>query len=787
MSDKTLGTLRVKLKAMTADFVKDLSKARLGLEKFAKTSKTIAKVAGATFIGMGAPLGYAIKLAGSMAEQMNVLKLAFGKTTPEVMKWSQQTAKAIGRSEMEIRGFAGDMQLMLTPMMGSADAASKLSLQLTQLAYDLGSLKEVSDEEAFRSLQAGMIGSLEPMLKFGVVMTQANLQTFALSRGIKKSVQAMSEQEKVALRFAFIMEKTKTAQGDAANTSGSFANTMKAVKGALVDLAVDVGAILLPAATRLAAGLKKLLRWFRELSPEIKTSFVWAGALATAFTGLAAGVGIVGAALPSVIDGIMTMGKGIAATTKLVWGLRMALLKTAAVATAAVGVIGLAKMTAEAVADPEGLKERLGIKDKDIGIIDAAKLVFKESFTGGFDMVFGPVADLLGGALNKLDEALKPDEVKDSTSDILKSFGALDDALSKTTDNIKKGFDFEDMSAELAEEIGQEVEIGAFGFDFDKLRLSDKVQAEFERAQEETAEAVRPTPDFKDAMSTAFTDIQGSLGTFSELAKAAEEGGKSGGVWGAIIAVVVRILQMTQVFQRVVGHFNMVVNTMVMALDRMLAPLAPLIELLSNGLIVLANFTIAISELSFGIEFITKAVGWVAEGLTKALDWIIEKWNNLVDGLAKLLGKIPGVGDKLKSMAEKLTLDYSAQARADYESMFGEGGPDFGGFAEGMDKATDAVKEFGESLTNVPQGYKVDLARFNAMDAEIPPMGGMLPAPAAAGASSTRIINNEVHIHGITDPVEIYEEIKRVQEMDNFITTGTTTRTSGSGLTTHRK
>ena len=55
-------------------------------------------------------------------------------------------------------------------------------------------------------------------------MTDANLQAYALSKGITKSTADMSQAEKVQLRYNYVMSQTALAQGDFAKTSDSWAN-----------------------------------------------------------------------------------------------------------------------------------------------------------------------------------------------------------------------------------------------------------------------------------------------------------------------------------------------------------------------------------------------------------------------------------------------------------------------------------------------------------------------------------------------------------------------------------
>nr|NIS41906.1 hypothetical protein [Desulfuromonadales bacterium] len=106
--------------------------------------------------------------------------------------------------------------------------------------------------------------------------------------------------QKVALRYAFIMEKTAAFQGDAERTARGWANMTKRVEGQLTDLAAELGAVLLPAAERLLEHISALVAAFAALSPETKRYLVIALAAGTAVAALAAATGALALALPAV-------------------------------------------------------------------------------------------------------------------------------------------------------------------------------------------------------------------------------------------------------------------------------------------------------------------------------------------------------------------------------------------------------------------------------------------------------------------------------------------------------
>jgi hypothetical protein len=385
----TLGTLAVKLRADTAEFVRDLKGAEVGLQGVADTAKKVATVAGIAFGGMALLGAKFVSVASDMDENMNVVATSFGKMTPEILKWARTAADEMGRSEFQMREFAGSTQAMLAPMVGSKEAAARMSTQIAQLAVDIGSFNNVADADALLAIKAGLIGSTEPMMKFGVVMHVAALEAFALSRGITESVKDMGAAEKVALRYAFIMEKTSLQQGDAAKTSQSFANVMKSIEGLLTDIAGQIGAEMIPMVNQFAKGIRDLLKWFKGLSPEVKKFAAQGLMAATALAGIVAGLATAAAILPSIIAGFGTMVTVLAAVAPIVAAIGVA------IATAGVLMVGYGEISKTTTDDVRLMWKQLGNDIKDSLNIPTEEIgSFADTVRSAFDDLMNDVKGL---------------------------------------------------------------------------------------------------------------------------------------------------------------------------------------------------------------------------------------------------------------------------------------------------------------------------------------------------------------------------------------------------------
>ena len=155
----------------------------------------------------------------------------------------------------------GDMG---TSMGQTRAEASEMSTSLVQLAADMASFKNISTDRAATALTAIYTGETEALKSLGIVMTQANLEAFALSQGITTQISAMSQAEQVQLRYQYVMAQTANAQGDFVRTGGSLANQSRKLVQSIKQLGESVGKLLLPAVTSVVTTIQGAVQWLTE-------------------------------------------------------------------------------------------------------------------------------------------------------------------------------------------------------------------------------------------------------------------------------------------------------------------------------------------------------------------------------------------------------------------------------------------------------------------------------------------------------------------------------------------
>lgn len=117
---------------------------------------------------------------------------------------------------------------------------------MSMLSADLSSLKNEDLQSVMKNLQSGLIGQSRALYKYGIDITQATLKQYAYEHGVTKSVSAMSQSEKMQLRLLAILDQSKVAWGDQANSIMTVANQYRIMKQQISNLGRTIGNLFLP-------------------------------------------------------------------------------------------------------------------------------------------------------------------------------------------------------------------------------------------------------------------------------------------------------------------------------------------------------------------------------------------------------------------------------------------------------------------------------------------------------------------------------------------------------------
>lgn len=236
MAADSAGQIALDLVINQQQFNKQLS----GIQNLGKkTGKMLAgafAVKGLTSFGKDC-----IELGSDLTEVQNVVDVVFPTMSKKVNEFAQNAASTFGLSETMAKKFTGTFGAMANAFGFSEKESYKMSTALTGLAGDVASFYNISQDEAFTKLKSVFSGETETLKDLGIVMTQTALDQYALANGFGKTTSAMTEQEKVALRYAFVQQQLQNATGDFSRTSDQWANQIRILSLQFDSLKASIG------------------------------------------------------------------------------------------------------------------------------------------------------------------------------------------------------------------------------------------------------------------------------------------------------------------------------------------------------------------------------------------------------------------------------------------------------------------------------------------------------------------------------------------------------------------
>lgn len=226
----------------------------------------------------------AVKGASDLTETVGKAEVVFDRMSDKVLRWSEDSVRAMGLAQGSALEYASTYGDMATGMGLSIEKSAEMSMRLTQLAADMASFKNIRTDVAAQKLNAVFTGETEGLKSMGIVMTQANLQAFALSQGITTQVSKLTQAEQVMLRYQYVMNATKNAQGDFVRTGDSLANQSRKLTETLKQAGESFGALLTPAVTAVVERLQGIVQGIAQLDEGAKR-MILSAAMAVAAVG----------------------------------------------------------------------------------------------------------------------------------------------------------------------------------------------------------------------------------------------------------------------------------------------------------------------------------------------------------------------------------------------------------------------------------------------------------------------------------------------------------------------
>lgn len=219
MAEDSVGQIGLDLVVNEGSFQRQMA----GIQNLAR--KAGAALAGAFAVKKIVDFGkQCLELGSDLTEVQNVVDVTFPHMTAQVDEFAKKAIHSFGLSETMAKQYSGTYGAMAKAFGFTEKAAYDMGTTLAGLSGDVASFYNRSQDEAYTKLKSVFTGETESLKDLGVVMTQTALDSYALANGFGKTTSAMTEAEKVSLRYQFVQSQLSAATGDFARTSDSWAN-----------------------------------------------------------------------------------------------------------------------------------------------------------------------------------------------------------------------------------------------------------------------------------------------------------------------------------------------------------------------------------------------------------------------------------------------------------------------------------------------------------------------------------------------------------------------------------
>lgn len=278
---RTGGAAGTAAKSITSSFSGFSSSASAVTKKSFSLASAIGKVY-ATYWALSRGfrlLGDAIDISSSLTEVENVVRQTFGQYESLINNFAKTSIEKFGMSELSAKQFASRFQAMGTALDIPQGKMADMSIRLTELAGDMASFYDVSQEDIAKSLQSVFSGTTAPMRRYGIDLTQATLKEWALKQGLDANISSMTQAQKAMLRYQYVLAHTTNITGDFARTADTWHNQITMLKENFKALGAVVGGGLInafkPFIKVLNAVLQKVISFAEMVTNALGSIFGW--------------------------------------------------------------------------------------------------------------------------------------------------------------------------------------------------------------------------------------------------------------------------------------------------------------------------------------------------------------------------------------------------------------------------------------------------------------------------------------------------------------------------------
>lgn len=252
---KILGTLGLKGVQETKKDIADVtgqaekSSSKIG-SVFSKIGTGVGKAAKVIGTGIGVAAGAlggltvkSLNMAGELEQNMGGSEAVFGKYAGKMQDTAKKAFSNMGLSTSDYLATANKMGALFQGAGFDVEKSMSMSQDAMQRAADVASIMGIDTSAAMEAVAGAAKGNFTMMDNLGVAMNETTLANYALEKGMKKSYDQMTQQEKIGVAMEMFMDKTAYAAGNYAKENETLAGSLGTAKAALSNFLSGAGSV----------------------------------------------------------------------------------------------------------------------------------------------------------------------------------------------------------------------------------------------------------------------------------------------------------------------------------------------------------------------------------------------------------------------------------------------------------------------------------------------------------------------------------------------------------------
>jgi len=306
-----VGSAYVSIGASTKGLGDQIAK-DLGKVKVEEPGKKVgARFGAAIGVGLAAAsalivkgLASSIGAASTLEESVNAVTVSYGEAADEILALSDNSATAVGLSSADFNSLSVQFSAFAKSIAGTGGDVAGTFDDISTRAADFASVMDLEVADAATLFQSGLAGETEPLRKYGIDLSAAAVEAYAMANGIGDGTTALTEAQKVQARYGSLMEQTSKTQGDFTNTADGLANSQRVLGANMTNLSATIGAALLPVMAKLSGVAIDVISYLSENKPVLVALAAVTGTLL---------VGAIGAWAASMVQANVVLYRNIGA------------------------------------------------------------------------------------------------------------------------------------------------------------------------------------------------------------------------------------------------------------------------------------------------------------------------------------------------------------------------------------------------------------------------------------------------------------------------------------------